>query len=219
MTTLFHETEICAVCGRSHTIHGLSSTNTMGPCDLDSRPAEMKRSTMDYWVQECPDCGYCASSTSEAADGTEGIVRGDAYQSLRQDFAKNPTARKFLMQSLIAVELGRTVDGCWANIHAAWGFDDAKEREQARRCRIAAVDLARMAAESSESIAGQTGVSELIRADLLRRVAKSDEARAMAQAGLATECEDDIKKILSYEIALIDSGDIACRDISGAFKR
>lgn len=218
MTTLFHDTETCAVCGQGHTIHGLTSTNTMGWCDLDTRPAEMKRSTMEYWFQECPACGYCAESTAESADGTAEIVRGEPYQMLRTRTDIAPTARRFLLQGLIAGSLADPVAGCWANIHAAWVFDDAKCGEQATACRLAAEAFAEQADAAGEAISRQTGVSQLIRADVLRRSGKPEAAQAMAAAGLATGCTENIRKILAYEISLIVAGDRACHDISGAFE-
>jgi hypothetical protein len=219
MTTLFHDTEVCAVCGHSHTIHGLASTNSMGPCDLDSRPAEMKRSTMEYWVQQCPSCGYCAASTSEAADGIAEVVRGQPYQSLLQQTQLDPTGRKFLLQRLIATEQSKLADAFWACLHAAWAFDDANDPEQATRCRTTAEQLARDAANAGEVIAEQTGISELIRADLLRRVGHFKPALVVAETGLHAQCEDNIKKILAYEISLIKAGDRDCHDIGAAFNQ
>jgi hypothetical protein len=38
----------------------VSTTNEIGSRDLDNRPAEMMRSTIQYWICRCPKCGYCA---------------------------------------------------------------------------------------------------------------------------------------------------------------
>ena len=38
----------------------MTSTSTWGYPDLDLRPAEMKRSSMFAWLQECPHCGFVA---------------------------------------------------------------------------------------------------------------------------------------------------------------
>ena len=59
MTTIFEEENHCSVCGSKSVQAVIRSTNTMGPPDLDTRPAEMERSTINYWIQTCPSCGFC----------------------------------------------------------------------------------------------------------------------------------------------------------------
>ena len=50
--TLIRNVELkCAVCGKNSQQKWLSSTNIQGFPDLDMRPPEMKRSTIDTWVQ------------------------------------------------------------------------------------------------------------------------------------------------------------------------
>lgn len=61
MTTLASTSKKCLVCGTVSQFSALQSTNSFGYSDLDFRPAEMKRSTMPYWIQECPCCGYVSS--------------------------------------------------------------------------------------------------------------------------------------------------------------
>jgi hypothetical protein len=56
MTLPYFDDVVCAVCGNKSVTDGLMSTNTIGPPDLDMRPAEMQRSTMGYWVDNCEKC-------------------------------------------------------------------------------------------------------------------------------------------------------------------
>lgn len=87
MTMIFPKKLRCAVCGRASEHQVLASTNTMGPPDLDLRPEEMQRSTMNVWVQRCPHCGYCARSIEDETEGAAEYLRGEAYAKLSGDAA------------------------------------------------------------------------------------------------------------------------------------
>lgn len=52
MTTASRTSKECFVCGLVSQHPVLKSTNEFGYRDLDFRPAQMRRSTMVYWVQE-----------------------------------------------------------------------------------------------------------------------------------------------------------------------
>ena len=87
MTKIELQKSTCAICGSTNEYHVICSTNTMGPPDLDLRPAEMHRSTMPMWVQWCPDCGYCAGDITRETPGAADIMKSDAYQQIRSDDA------------------------------------------------------------------------------------------------------------------------------------
>ena len=65
MTRLLRQTKKCAICSNTHSYSVIGSTHRFGPCDLDMRPPEMQRSTMPYWVEECPFCGYVSADVSK----------------------------------------------------------------------------------------------------------------------------------------------------------
>lgn len=70
----------CAICGATNEYRGLASTNTLGgDPDLDSRLAEMKRSTMYVWIQECPECGYISEEVSDSSDVTIEWLQSEKY--------------------------------------------------------------------------------------------------------------------------------------------
>lgn len=101
MTTFGREPKMCAVCGDHVDVKVLTSSNEMGPRDLDCRPAEMLRSTMGTWVQECPGCGYCSGDVSEALSHAGALVRSDHYQALREVGPFPPLAAQFLRHGLL----------------------------------------------------------------------------------------------------------------------
>lgn len=74
MTTTVPHHSVCGVCGGISEQTGLQSTNAFGSPDLDLRPPEMERSTMCYWVQTCPQCGYCASDIAEKLQRSSGLL-------------------------------------------------------------------------------------------------------------------------------------------------
>ena len=50
MTQIFPILITCPICEHEFEIYQLASTNQMGSPDLDLRPPEMARSTMDTWT-------------------------------------------------------------------------------------------------------------------------------------------------------------------------
>jgi hypothetical protein len=50
----------CAVCGADSTQNVLASTSTHCPPDLDLRAGGPARWALQFQVQRCPFCGYCA---------------------------------------------------------------------------------------------------------------------------------------------------------------
>jgi len=77
MTTMYEQNVDCFFCGTSSQHGSISSSNTLGSSDLDTRPAEMKRSTICYWVQRCPSCGYCDDENNSSA------ARGSRLEAIR----------------------------------------------------------------------------------------------------------------------------------------
>ena len=57
------ETE-CSLCGTFSEQQIGKVPTPEGLPDLDSRPSEPMRSSIVFWVQRCPKCGYCATDIS-----------------------------------------------------------------------------------------------------------------------------------------------------------
>jgi hypothetical protein len=68
----------CHVCGKASPQFGIGSTNAYGYADLDSRPPEMRRSTIGYWVHRCPVCGCCAADLETAPETARALVEASA---------------------------------------------------------------------------------------------------------------------------------------------
>lgn len=202
----------CAVCGRESEQQGLASTNTMGPPDLDLRPAEMMRSTMDMWVQRCPHCGYRAEYIAEETEGAAEFMRGEAYKRLSDDAAYPGLARDFLCASALSENAGNYAYAGWAALYAAWACDDARKDERAVECRERAARLFLLAREKGQQLAKDAGAGELMVADVLRRCGRFEEARKLCEEGLRKGPNDFIRKLIVYERDLAASGDRRCHN-------
>src|SRR4051794_14995014 len=102
MTTIGHRNIACAVCGTEAVVPFVNSTNTMGPPDLDLRPAEMMRSTIWTHVQRCASCGYCAADISSAHDNCGDVIASVTYRDQLANEAFPELANSFLCAAIVA---------------------------------------------------------------------------------------------------------------------
>ena len=215
MTTVLKEIIQCAVCGERSEHFTVGSTNTFGWMDLDTRPPEMMRSTINMWIMVCPSCGYCSMDISKCAEKSPELVRSPAYQ--RQ--LKNPqfpdTANAFLCSSLIKELAGQDAMAGWDSIHAAWVCDDAGSDISARACRKKAVVLLQKAREKGQSFAAADGGSEALITDLLRRSGLFIKALKICNEGLRNHRTDAIfLDLLRFQKTLILKKDTACHTVA-----
>ena len=221
MTLPFGSSDTCAVCGAVSEQTGVLSTNEFGAPDLDGRPPEMRRSTINWWVHRCPGCGYCASSIDEAPAGAGDVVRSAAYRQQLDDFLTPELARMFLCSSMIVeVSGGPAAPGLVAPlICAAWACDDAGDVDAAVRCRLraaSAIDALRSAGGSYMD--DDPGGDDLTLADLYRRSERFEEAGAAAQAGLQRAADPFLRQLLELQLSLAgarDAGRHTCDEVAG----
>jgi len=213
MTTIFQGETQCGVCGKQHTVSEIGSTSTFGSPDLDTRPAEMARSTIWAHVKRCPDCGYCASNLSEVRPGAKEIVNSERYREQLTDANFPELANSFLCLAIIEQELKDFAQATWAFIYAAWACDDAKKPKQAIECRRKAAETLRIAEEQGQKIGQAAGVSTVILVDLLRRSGQAEEARKVIASRRDQKFEKLISQILDFQEKLLDKNDVNCHTI------
>lgn len=219
MTTLYEKKVRCAVCGTETGLKGIGSTNTFGLPDLDTRPPEMRRSTIFAWVQQCPECGYCSSDVSKAPLQASSLIQSPEYRRQLTDSTCPKLANGFSCKALIDAGANDFASATWALIHAAWACDDAKKPDAAKTCRSKAADMMLKAIENGQEIAKQEGAETAIRVDLLRRAGRHAEARQLIATKGPAITEDIISKILAFQDALLGKDDEACHTISEALRR
>lgn len=212
MTTFFTHECTCAVCGNVFDVRMIGSTNSFGSPDLDLRPPEMMRSTMMFWVQRCPRCGYAAKSVSEGEFIRKEWLESEKYCSCDGIQFKSELAATFYQAYLTAVEVGKTVSEIMEYITAAaWSCDDANDRENAVHCRLLAAqhipEAIRIQPERRDDLLVQ-------KADFLRRAGAFEQLRS-EYAELQTG-KDLLDKIIRFQLKLAESGDCSCYTVKDA---
>ena len=216
MTTEYEEKVKCSVCGAKNRFTLISSTNTFGLPDLDTRPAEMERSTMFAWVQRCPKCGYCASDISSLQEGAKSVVTRMEYRRQLEDPMYPGLANSYLCKAMIDQESKEYVAATWALIHASWACDDSDRFNQATVCRGRAVEMIAIAEEQGQQVSDQEGARTAILADLLRRSGRFEQARQVIEKQHDSISDENIVRILDFLIGLIDKQDVLCHSIEEA---
>lgn len=157
--------EKCCMCGTTSKQTFLLITSQSGASDLDSRPSEPKRSTMSWWVHECPSCGYVSDDLSEDGGVTKEWLKTNAYLTCDNRMFKSELAAKFYKWYLIKIENGRYKSAFYSVLNAAWACDDVQDVENAVYCRTKALEEYRRFAVDKD----EKELYAIIKADLLRR--------------------------------------------------
>ena len=101
MTTIYDHETTCSVCGTVHSFPTIVSTNQMGAPDLDTRPAEMARSTLPFQIQRCKTCGYCSSDISDALCTERKVLDSPVYLDQLNSSDNPELANTFACSGLI----------------------------------------------------------------------------------------------------------------------
>jgi hypothetical protein len=216
MTTLVQLRVPCTLCGAENRLTGIGSTNSFGSPDLDTRPPEMRRSTMFSWVQRCAGCGYCAPDLKEARPGAREVVESPEYRAQLADASHPELANLFLCHAMVSRGTQDPVGEGWALIHAAWVCDDAGLGAGDARCRERAAEAIGSAKVAGLALIPQAGGDAALLADLLRRAGRFDEVRRVVAAHRPGRASDMIEKILAFEADLAERGDAERYTMDGA---
>lgn len=156
----------CSVCHQSSRQPVLMSTNSFGAPDLDLRPSEMQRSTMNTWIMECPHCGHVAPKLDDESKISEDFLKTDKYLNCDGFEFERDLAGRFFKGYLICKKTDNT-RGCFFNLlYCAWVCDDANDSENAKKIRMLAIDyLDQLIQEDND----EKNSFLLMKADLLRR--------------------------------------------------
>ena len=197
MTTLMREEYTCSVCGHTHEYVVIGSTNCFGYSDLDFRPAEMQRSTMAHWLQECPECGYVSKNVSASTEITREFLEQEDYRTCEGNRFESGLAQRFYRRYMICREEGDVSGEFHSLLHAAWACDDRGETGSARVCREKALQytdaLIRQDPEHEEAI-------RLIRMDILRRNGQFEELKE--EYADTVFQDEDYEKTRTYQLKL-----------------
>ena len=210
MTTLAKRTVACGSCGRLSDQTVLNSTNAFGSPDLDLRPPEMQRSTMPFWLQRCPHCGYCAPEL-EKAPADPRVLVSEPYRSALQRGDVPELAQRFLAYALTLSPSDPAAAG-QVLLRAAWVCDDARRHEQADECRRRAAEMFKQ----RKPFSGEEGVTiGAVLVDVLRRAGQFADAKSECSALLgAPEVSGLLRDVLEYQQRLIEREDRRAHSVS-----
>lgn len=183
---------VCAVCGEASKQTVLLSTSAFGYGDLDYRPPEMERSTMCWWVQECPHCGYVAPSLKKTTTIDPAFLQSAEYLSCAGRELVSPLAKSFFRQYLIALKEEQWEDAYYAVLYAAWACDDCGDKDHAVACRKLALELMEQLPDGSQP------ERQVQRADLLRRAGLFSAVLQEYRPEAFTE--ERLQKILRFQL-------------------
>ena len=207
MTTLQEETKECAVCGNESIHMEIISTKALGASDLDARPPEPERSTIQHWIQRCPACGYCAPDIAKGDKEMANIIQSPGYKKQLGSSDSPELANSFLCWTLIQEEVSQNKIAGWTAVKAAWACDDAAYMDAARECRKRAIALLEMARQKGQWFADNAGTEEAVIVDLLRRSGQFEQAMQICDERLAMKPDTFISKIMNYQKQLIRKSD------------
>ena len=196
----------CSVCGETNEYRSLASTNSFGGGpDLDLRPAEMARSTIDVWIQECPKCGYISGKVSDPSGVNTEWLKSDKYLSCDGILFLSKLAVQFYKYYLINLEDNNTEGAFYAILHAAWACDDKEDIINAKHCRELAIELATILIDEEHEDEDNI---RLVRADMMRRTGQFDEMIRMYET--VEFGEELMNQILEFEIEKSKDKDSLC---------
>jgi tetratricopeptide (TPR) repeat protein len=221
MTTAMPVTVRCALCGASSNQNILTSTSSFGSPDLDLRPNGPARWSLQFSVQRCPRCGYCAERIGERTRGAERAVSSIVYRDILDNARMPELARHYFCAALVAEAGAYREISAQHFISAAWACDDAGAGEQARLCRDRAAETLAAAIEWGDVSSG-SAVVHGVRADLLRRAGRFDDAIEALEAAAATlgadsQEDEGTATVLAFIRELAEVGDAAAHCVAEAF--
>jgi hypothetical protein len=210
----------CAVCGAESAQHVLTSTSAFGPPDLDLRPNGPARWALQFQIQRCPRCGYCAEQVGQRTRGARQAVESIIYRDVLENARMPELARQYFCAALVA-EAAELRDQASSHLlSAAWACDDSGAAEQARICRDRAAEMLAKAIEWGD-VPSESPVVHGVRADMLRRAGRYHDSLAALDAATTRDADDDeptqAATVLAYIRELAEAGDDEAHSVAEAF--
>ena len=213
MTTVRDFDMKCAVCTKTSPQRVLTSTSAWGYPDLDLRPSQMQRSSMFAWLQECPHCGYVASSIENELEASPDILKSEEYLTCAGYEFKSNLSKRFYRHYLIS-KAEKNHDSEFSSLlHCAWTCDDADDGLAVEMRKLAIESIGKIDAESDNKRSNL----KLIKADLLRRSLQFDDLiNEFRDVSFGDEIKD---KVIAFQLELAAKGDSACYTIDDIPKK
>ena len=95
---------------------------------------------MEFWIQECPNCGYVANSFNKESSVTQEWLKSDDYTSCNGRRFQTKLIARFYKKYLIHAADVHAERAFNAALNAAWLCDVQNDSENAAYCRQLALD-------------------------------------------------------------------------------
>ncbi|MBX9699816.1 MAG: hypothetical protein K2X74_10275 [Acetobacteraceae bacterium] len=200
---------ICAVCATASRQAPFRPSPPEQAPDLDLRPGEPVRGTMERWLQQCPRCGYAAPSIAKVHPAAAQAVVAAPFRALLAETGHPPLARRFLAWAHVLEETGALHAAAEATLQAAWVADDVRQPDLARAWRLEAVALWR----AGPALDAEQTVRVV---DALRRAGALDDARATAETLQRADPGEAVAQVVALELRLIAAGDEGRHTVASA---
>ncbi|MBX2999421.1 MAG: hypothetical protein KF893_12975, partial [Caldilineaceae bacterium] len=100
----------------------------------------------------------------------------------------------------IAEQTGDYPQAGWHAVYAAWACDDWGAKESAISCRQRALSIFQMVRAKRNTFAQETGLEEVVMADLLRRTEQFDQVDIVCQEGLKKGPSATVREMLDAQL-------------------
>ena len=146
------------------------------------------------------------------------VINCEAYQK-RLNSADCPAlVSAFVCAGMLSEAVGKNQEAGWSFLRAAWVSDDNNLNELAVQWRNRAADQFAKAIGGGEVVGKQSGASEAVLVDCLRRAGRAEKALELIGYAERGECDSVIRKVLAFQKSLIDRGDTDRHIIEEALK-
>jgi len=221
MTMWRYEEICCSICDWKSMHPVIMSIYTQGlPTDLDGRPSIKEGlPTIDFLVQRCPNCGYCAGYLGESHPDTKTVIETAEYKEQLNNRDYPSLANSFLCKAMVDNATGNLIGRTWSFIHAAWACDDDKKDDQAVLCRRRAAESLEATVRAGKKIVDQYEMNAVILVDMFRRSNQMENAKKLIKYMRNNTTDKKIRLIVDYELVLVQNKDVKRRTVEKALKR
>lgn len=178
----------------------------------------MMRSTMDAWLQECPECGHVAAELDKASGADGEVVRSPGYQVLRDTTTMPWLSTVFVRRAMLEQAAGFHLNAAYQFLHAAWVADDEVARENSVAFRGRAADLWDQALAKGEIHHEEEAGTALVFVDVMRRAGLWDRALGLIARYAGQTAHPTMKSVFAFQATLIAKQDVAVHTMAEARK-
>lgn len=195
---------VCGSCGATVRAAFRAPQPEIAP-DLDMRPGEPARSTLQDWIQICPKCHAAAPDLSALPSTARAVVDSKEYRELSTSVLEETLP--FRRWALICERTGDRPQQAEALLQAAWAADDAAAMTEPARLRT---EVAALWDDTDDIELG------LRRLDVLRRAGQFEAAEAWAAVMSGRHPDELAAAIIACQRTRIAGRDIGRHLISSA---